>query len=241
MIELVGSDGAVISSAQWPERVGNKEDLVAEPVVWNQQSAFLSRVELADSVDLGIIAVRAVRAGTRNIYIVGGRRLDSDFLRSLVTPPGMRALLYRNLEQAYVPAALRDADGPVSGAEGFGPAIDSLKQAAILQNIEWTTDAATPEHFISLPLWAVRAKSLALFWSAAIKASWLSRKHSQRRLACRRCGRSAGLCDRLVDCRARRPSHRAAYRSPDRSLDRRLGRADQAQRHARDRAGHSRI
>jgi len=43
---------------------------------------------------LALIAVRAVAAGEKKLYIAGGRRLGRDFLDSLVLPAGMRVLLY---------------------------------------------------------------------------------------------------------------------------------------------------
>ncbi len=67
--------------------------------------AFLSRVEMPDSVDLGLLAVRTVRVGEKRIFLIGGQRLDQNFLASLVLPEGMRALLYRNLEQSFCPAS----------------------------------------------------------------------------------------------------------------------------------------
>jgi len=33
---------------------------------WNSQAAFLGRVEMTDNVDLGLLAVRAVRVGEKH-------------------------------------------------------------------------------------------------------------------------------------------------------------------------------
>src|SRR5262249_45894897 len=139
-LELASADGTVISSAQWPERVGYKDDLVRQQDNWNQSNAFLDRVETAARVDLGLIVVRSVRAGNKNFYIIGGRRLDPDFLRSLVMPAGMRALFYRSLEPSFVPAELFDASGPVNGAESFAQLVQSLPKepGASPHTIEWT-------------------------------------------------------------------------------------------------------
>ena len=44
------------SSAQWPGHVGYKNDWVTSEANWNQQGAFLSRVDLQDDVELGLLA-----------------------------------------------------------------------------------------------------------------------------------------------------------------------------------------
>jgi nitrogen fixation/metabolism regulation signal transduction histidine kinase len=94
-LELVANDGSIISSAQWPARFGYKEDWLTDPAAgWNQQGAFLDRVQLPDSEALGILAVRVIEAGGNKLYIAGGGRLDQGFLASLVPPAGMRVLLH---------------------------------------------------------------------------------------------------------------------------------------------------
>jgi signal transduction histidine kinase len=103
-LELIAGDGTIISSAQWPARFGYKEPWVVDPAApadWVSQGAFLKREDLADGVALALMAVRVVQAGDTRLYVVGGRRLDREFLASLVLPAGMRALLY----QAAGPAA----------------------------------------------------------------------------------------------------------------------------------------
>jgi two-component system, NtrC family, nitrogen regulation sensor histidine kinase NtrY len=97
-LELVGPDEAIISSAEWPARFGYKEDWLAQPVDWNAQGAFLEKEDLADGSALGLIAVRAVKAGDGMLYVAGGQRLDQEFLASLPATDGVRFELYRNFE-----------------------------------------------------------------------------------------------------------------------------------------------
>jgi two-component system nitrogen regulation sensor histidine kinase NtrY len=95
-LELVADDGSIISSAHWPARFGYKEEWVTAPDTdWKQQGAFLDRVEVPEGAALGILAVGAVEAGDRKLYVVGGGRLDQGFIASLVPPAGMRVLLER--------------------------------------------------------------------------------------------------------------------------------------------------
>jgi len=153
-LELVADDGTMISSSHWPERIGYKNDWVTHGSDWNQQSAFLDRVELSNRVELGLLAVRMVHVGDRNFYIIGGQRLDSEFLRTLAFPTGMRALLYRNFEEGFVPSALGDADGPLLDAQPFAPVIEALKKGpqATEQKIELSTGLGKMERFVTLPL-----------------------------------------------------------------------------------------
>jgi len=152
-LELAGNDGTLISSAQWPARLGYRNDWVTQEKDWKSQSAFLRREELPDSVALSLTAVRAVSVGDKKLYVIGGQRLDREFLASLVLPAGMRALLYRNFEPGFVSVALTDTAGPVNQAERFAPLIKEVqKQPRTLeQTIQWT-DAASAETFHAIPL-----------------------------------------------------------------------------------------
>ena len=153
-VELVADSGAVISSVQWPARFGYQNDWVTRQKDWKTQGAFLRREELPDSVALALTAVRTVRVGDKNLYIIGGQRLDKEFLGSLALPAGMRALLYSNLEPAFVPAALTDPSGPVSEADRFGALIEQVQKQphATVQTIPWTNDPASAETFHAIPL-----------------------------------------------------------------------------------------
>ncbi len=155
-VEFVNTDGTLISSAQYPARVGYKNDWVTNVKDWRGSSAFLKKEELPDGVELSLAAVRTQSVGDRNLYVVGGRRLDQNFLASLVLPSGMRALLYRNLEANFVPTALADASGPVPQADLLQPLIEQVQQQStpqtIIKTIDWTSDPASSETFHAMPL-----------------------------------------------------------------------------------------
>ncbi|MGA7106918.1 MAG: hypothetical protein WBY75_04195, partial [Terracidiphilus sp.] len=79
-LEIVGTDGNVVSSAQWPARFGYAEPAAAA----TGQAAFLKREELPDgSSALGLFAVRAIRSAEPAVRLVGGKRLDQGFLADL--------------------------------------------------------------------------------------------------------------------------------------------------------------
>jgi two-component system nitrogen regulation sensor histidine kinase NtrY len=153
-LELVAGDGSLISSAQNPGRIGDKDDWVTQEQDWNQRGAFLARVDVSDGAELGLLAVRTVHVGNGTLYLVGGLRVDRDFLGNLVSPSGMRVLLYPNLQPNFVPAALVSADGPVPQAERFAPVIASASgtQSASQAAIQWTGGLAGVERFTVLPL-----------------------------------------------------------------------------------------
>jgi len=154
-VEFVNSDGTLISSAQYPARVGYKNDWVTGKS-WEGSSAFLKREELPDGVALSLTAVRTQTVGDKTVYIIGGRRLDQNFLASLVLPTGMRALLYRNLDSGFVPSALTDANGPVQQADEFQPMIEHIQKQStpemLVKTIQWTSDPASAETFHAQPL-----------------------------------------------------------------------------------------
>jgi len=155
-VEFVNSDGALISSAQYPARVGYKNDWVTANKNWEGSGPFLRREELPDSVAVSLTAVRTYAVGDKVLYIIGGRRLDQNFLASLVLPGGMRALLYRNLEPTFVPGNLTDATGLVQQADQFQSIIEQFQKQSqpemLVKTIQWTGDPASAETFHAMPL-----------------------------------------------------------------------------------------
>jgi two-component system, NtrC family, nitrogen regulation sensor histidine kinase NtrY len=144
-LEIVGPDGNVVSSAQWPARFGYPEPVVASAT----QAPFLKREELADASDaLGLFAVRAVGGAEPAVHLLGGKRLDQGFLVDLPVAPGMQVYLYSEPGTAaamaamnaspgvaaQVPAAfdarrLVGPNGEVSGAARYQPLIDAARKS----------------------------------------------------------------------------------------------------------------
>jgi signal transduction histidine kinase len=154
-VEFVNWDGTIISSAQYPARDGYKNDWVTATKDWRGSRAFLKKEELPDGVALAVTAVRTVSGGNdKNLYVIGGRRLDQNFLASLVLPSGMRALLYRNLEPTFVEAALTDVNGSADNPDRFRALIEQVQRnpQPVVRTINWTADAASAEAFHAMPL-----------------------------------------------------------------------------------------
>jgi two-component system nitrogen regulation sensor histidine kinase NtrY len=154
ILDFVGNDGSIISSAEWPARFGYKLSWVTQPEDWAARGSFLTKVETPEGPTLALLSVATVRVGDNNLYVAGGQRLGKEFLASLVLPAGMRALLYLNLAPSYQPANLLDANGPANDAERFAPILEREQQQPGQQTakINWISDPASAEIFHALPL-----------------------------------------------------------------------------------------
>jgi two-component system, NtrC family, nitrogen regulation sensor histidine kinase NtrY len=153
-LDFVASDGAIISSNEYPARFGYKIDWLTQPQDWSSVGSFLMKVDTQDGPALALMAVSTVRVGDRDLFIVGGERLGKDFLNSLVLPAGMRALLYLDLDQNFQPTNLVDAAGPVVDGDRLASFIEQETQQPQEQTfkIAWTPDPASAEAFHALPL-----------------------------------------------------------------------------------------
>jgi two-component system, NtrC family, nitrogen regulation sensor histidine kinase NtrY len=166
-VEFVNHDGVLISSAQSPARVGYKNDWVTPVKDWNETPAFLKKEDLPDGLAVSLSVVRTNNtAADKPLYIIGGHRLDKNFLSSLVLPAGMRALIYTNLEPAFVPASLMGEKIDAEQAERFAPLVEQLQKQPqqVAQTIAWTRDPADAETFHAIPLTGRNNELLGIFF-----------------------------------------------------------------------------
>ena len=159
-LEILDSRGNIVSSAQWPAKFGYPEPSFEELAGLTEQSAFLKVEELQDSTALGMFAVRAVRRGENPIYLVGGRRLDRNFLAALDLPSEMRVLLYQNRGDHFSADLLLDpaSNGP-EGERNHAPAklaplVDAVRRynQEMTGVVSWSSDPANDEVFHAMPL-----------------------------------------------------------------------------------------
>ncbi len=145
-LEILTADGNIVSSAQWPARFGYPEaaaqpngtlgmPTLAMPTlamhVHDQAPAFIKREELPDNTTaLGLFALRTVR-GSQPIRILGGKRLDRQFLADLSAPPGIQAFLYDASQSpgtsgppSFDPSRLESPDGPAANADHYRPILE---------------------------------------------------------------------------------------------------------------------
>src|SRR5437773_239507 len=166
-VEFVNYDGVLISSAQFPARVGYKNDWVTSVKDWNDIPAFLRKEELPDGVSLSLSVVRTNNTvAGKSLYIIGGHRLDKNFLASLVLPTGMRALIYTNLEPTFVPTSLMAEKIDAEQAERFAPLVEQLQKQPqpVVRRIDWTRDPADAETFHAIPLTGRNHELLGIFF-----------------------------------------------------------------------------
>lgn len=161
-LEFVDSGGNILSSAQWPAKFGYKEQSV--PLGSPPKAAFLRQEELPAGKALSLSAMRQVEVGDKPLYVIGGRRLDKDFMGSLELPAGMRAILYPNLAKGFSPELLITPSGGVPQPNLLAPLIEQvqLQQIQLQQTqqqrqeatalIRWSDDAANDESVHAIPL-----------------------------------------------------------------------------------------
>ena len=151
-LEFVDSQATIISSAQSPAKFGYKETLI--PVSPIPKDAFLKEEELPDGAALGLFAVREVNLGGKTLFIVGGRRLDKNFLASLELPSGMRAMFYENLGTGFSSQFLIDASGTLQQPERIAPIVQQLQQQRrdTTTLVHWSSNAADDETIDAIPL-----------------------------------------------------------------------------------------
>jgi signal transduction histidine kinase len=153
-LEIVGADGNVVSSAQWPARFG-----YPEPAAELTTTTFLKREDLPNGASaLGLFAARPIRGAEPAVHLIGGKRLDQSFLADLPAAPGMQISLYSDAGAnpspgtdpstvpsanfaAFDPARLLSATGPVTAAARYQSLIDSARKTGLpASSILYLTD-----------------------------------------------------------------------------------------------------
>lgn len=99
-LEIIGPDGKIVSSAQWPARFGYNE-----PFTWVRNTIFLKTEDLSDGTSaLGLFANRTIghiaSSTGEPVRLLGGKRLDKSFLVDLPVAPGMQIALYKDEDEA---------------------------------------------------------------------------------------------------------------------------------------------
>jgi two-component system nitrogen regulation sensor histidine kinase NtrY len=142
-LEIVGPDGKIVSSAQWPARFGYPEPAAQE----TGKEPFLKREDLPDgSTALGVFAVRTIDSAQPPVRLLGGERLDESFLADLPVAPGMIIGLYTDANSStttvnlktgvsapgltpFDPSRLAGATGPIAGSANYQSLIDAARNS----------------------------------------------------------------------------------------------------------------
>jgi signal transduction histidine kinase len=159
-LEFLDGHGTIISSAQWPAKFGYPDAGFESLSASRGQSSFLKREELQDSNALGLFAVRTTPLSEHPVYVIGGRRLDKNFLSALDLPADTRVLLYQNRSDHFSSDSLLDPSAPGNGfdvarpADKFAPIIEAVRQhkQEATGIVRWSSDQADDEVFHAIPL-----------------------------------------------------------------------------------------
>ena len=151
-LEFVDDRGTILSSALWPAKYGYKD--ASLPAGLSSKDAVLRQEELPEGRVLELSAIRQVDVTDKPLYVIGGRRLDKEFLGSLELPAGMRTMLYRNLSKTFSPQLLINPSGIVQQPNVLAPLIERVQQqqqeATML--LHWSNNAADDESMHAIPL-----------------------------------------------------------------------------------------
>ncbi len=129
LLEIVGPDGTIVSSAQWPARYGYPEPAAAST---SSPAPFLHREDLPDgSSQVALLAVRRIKETEPPVSLLGGMFLDHDFLAGLAAPAGMQVYLYRNFTGTFDPTQITTAAGPLVNPPAWQPLLDQARKSGI--------------------------------------------------------------------------------------------------------------
>ncbi|MCU1299009.1 MAG: periplasmic sensor signal transduction histidine kinase [Acidobacteriaceae bacterium] len=161
-LEFLDSEGKVVSSAQSPAKFGYKEALPS--LASTNNDIFLRQEDLPDGAALSLSAIRVVTLGDAPLYVVGGQRLDKDFLASLGLSSGTRAMLYQNAGETFSPQLLIDSSGMVQNSEPLLPLINQVRQNGREAKavVHWSSHSAEDEAVYAIPLTGQRDQLLGI-------------------------------------------------------------------------------
>ena len=179
-LELVQSDGTIVSSAQWPAHFGYKEPAIAGSAA----APFLKEEHLdQDSQarsETGIFAVRTVPDAA--LAVIGGERLDQAFLANLSAPAGSTLSLYRNATPAFDAGSVISATGAVPDAARYQQLIDRTRSGGVQTNGQIEGDAES-FNVTALPLKAQDGRVIAVLLIANSRKQLVQAQQHIRDLA----------------------------------------------------------
>ncbi|HEY7351162.1 MAG TPA: ATP-binding protein [Terriglobales bacterium] len=123
-LEFADDRGTIISSAQSPAKFGYAEPLATQPL---PKGPFLKEEELPSGPALGLFAIGAINTADRQLYILGGVRLDKTFLSRLEPPARMTVALYENFGTSTFSPDHLISSGPIENAADFASTIQSVQ------------------------------------------------------------------------------------------------------------------
>jgi signal transduction histidine kinase len=186
-LELVGPDGSIISSAQWPAHFGYKEAAIAGI----GRSTFFFQKEMlspdhVEATQTGLFAVREAAGGDSapTLYIVAGERLDGAFLANLSAPAGSNLYLYRNVTPEFDAANLAAAGGVPDPAR-YRESIDRTRMSGVQTSWLLSAEGGAAESLdlTAIPLKAPDGSTIAVLLVANSRKELVEAQQQIRRIA----------------------------------------------------------
>ena len=153
-LEFITADGVIVSCAEFPARFGYRDPWASELSSLSNSGVALRRQELPNGAAIGLFGVRAVRGGDRPLYVIGGRRLDREFLSALLLPAGTSAYLYVSAPHAIQQDDILSAGPPLRDYTKVAGLIEQAQREGhdAEQIVSWSSDAADSETMHAIPL-----------------------------------------------------------------------------------------
>ncbi len=178
-LEFVEANGTIVSSAQMPAKFGYPENSIANLPQLVNKPAFLKQEELPSGNSLGLFAVGAVTIGDKPLYVVGGQRVDRNFLGTIELPAGMRAMLFQTAPANPAPQVLTTSSEPLKQAEKLAPLIAEVEKVKrqTSQLVHWSEDPTEDETVHAIPLNGQDDTILAVLLIGSSRRPYVELKH----------------------------------------------------------------
>jgi two-component system, NtrC family, nitrogen regulation sensor histidine kinase NtrY len=146
-LDVLRPDLTILSSAHWAAKFGYKNDWQIAPEDWHSTGAFLARIPIPEG---GTVPAQIVVRTTpdKRALVVGGRRIDSAFVKSLGQAPGMRAVLW------LPPGEVIDAQGSALDVTKLAGLVQKARSAdaKVVGTVQWGSTQSSAEAFVGAPL-----------------------------------------------------------------------------------------
>jgi len=178
-LEFVEANGTIVSSAQMPAKFGYPENSIANLPQLVNKPAFLKQEELPSGNSLGLFAVGAVTVGDKPLYVVGGQRVDRNFLGTIELPAGMRAMLFQTAPANPAPQVLTTSSEPLKQAEKLAPLIAEVEKVKrqTSQLVHWSENPTEDETVHAIPLNGQDDTILAVLLIGSSRRPYVELKH----------------------------------------------------------------
>ena len=169
VLEILDADATIVSSAQWPQRTGTRDEQALEVP---ERIAVWSSVQTAGDPKIALLSRATVRVGTRRLEIVAGRPVDADWLGNLVGGGASAVLRPEN------GPVLSTTDGEPFETGGADTRTVTLRDGdgAAVARIDVAVDRTSLERLLARLRWAVLVLVAIGGTIGAAAGAWIARR-----------------------------------------------------------------